>query len=88
MRRFAAVLIVILSLMSFFVTSTFAQGVKKPAKKEHVVKKKAHKTVKGEKKHVKKKHSTVKRGRAKAHKSHVMKKKVKEEKEDSRIKVN
>jgi hypothetical protein len=66
----------VIALTSFIVSSSFAQDEnmprKKPAKKEHVMKKKVHRP---------KKHAGVK-------KSHKMKKKVKEEKEDSRIKVN
>jgi hypothetical protein len=58
------------------VSSSSAQDAnmprKKQDKKEHVIKKKEHRS---------KKHTGVK-------KSHKMKKKVKEEKEDSRIKVN
>jgi hypothetical protein len=88
MRRFISVLIVIISLMSFFITPSFARGIKKQVKKEHVVKKKAHKVVKGEAKHVKKRHKSVRKVHSTGHKGHSMKKKVIEEKEDSRIKVN
>ena len=83
LRRFTSILVILVTLMSFFVSTSFVQAEsiqkKKPAKKEHVMKKKAHKVKKSG--NGKKKHKTGK-------KSHKMKKKVKVEKEDSRIKVN
>jgi len=88
MRRFTSVLIVIISLMSFFITPSFARGAKKHVNKEQVVKKKAHRVVKGEKRHIKKRHKSVRKGHSTERRGHVMKRQVKEEKEDSRIKVN
>ena len=76
LRRIISFLVIVIALTSFIVSSSFAQDEnmprKKPAKKEHVMKKKAHRS---------RRHAAVKKG-------HKMKKKVKEEKEDSRIKVN
>ena len=51
-RRFASILVIAIALMSFFVSSSFAQDEnmhkKKPVKKEHVMKKKAHKMKKAQ----------------------------------------
>jgi hypothetical protein len=83
LRRFTSILVLLITLMIFFVTTAFAENTnvhkKKPVKKEHVVKKKTHKIIKH--KSSKKVHKTLKKSRK-------MKKKVKLEREDSRIKVN
>jgi Ni/Co efflux regulator RcnB len=75
LRRFASILIIAVALVSFTASSSLAQDKnmhKKNSYKKEHVMKKSHKS---------KKHKVVKH----AHKS---RKKVKVEKEDSRIKVN
>ena len=82
-RRLASILVIVIALMSFLASSSFAQDEqmprKKPAKKEHVMKKKAH---------IVKKHKTIKKGHKMGKKKSKMMKKKKAAKEDSRIKVN
>jgi len=91
-RRFTSIFVIVAALMSFFVSSTLAQDEnthrKKPVKREHVIKKKAHKGKKQSKSVSSKRHRVSKKSHKAGKKSPRMKKKVKEEKEDSRIKVN
>jgi len=91
LRRFTSILVILIAFISFFVSSTFAQDGnmpgKKSTKKEHVIKEKTHKTNK-EKKLSRKGARAVKIGHRKGKKAPHMKKKVKAEKNDSRIKVN
>jgi hypothetical protein len=91
-RRFTSIFVIVVALMSFFVSSTLAQDEnihrKKTAKREHVIKKKAHKEKKQSKSVSSKRHRVSKKSHSAGKKGPRMKKKVKEEKEDSRIKVN
>jgi hypothetical protein len=98
-RRFTSTLVIIITLMSFLVSSSFAHAkrvhAKKSVQKEHVVKKKAHGTKKKATKADKKRHKTGRRRQSEesnepetVKKGHRMKVKEKIEKEDSRIKVN